>query len=77
MIKIWLLLMLVSMPNQPSVKYQALVYPTEDQCIVARDGYMKSYEEKPLEYKLTLKTKAYCIPFDSFPISGMPSPVDT
>jgi hypothetical protein len=75
MIKIWLLLMLVSMPNQPSVKYQALVYPTEDQCIVARDGYMKSYEEKPLEYKLTLKTKAYCIPFDSFPISGMPSPV--
>ena len=62
------------MPNQPSVKYQALVYPTEDQCMVAQNDYMESYEEKPLEYKLTLKTQAYCVPFDSFPILGMSSP---
>jgi len=69
--------MLLSSPNQPSVKYNAFIYPTEEQCVVARDGYMEAYAAKPLEYKLTLKTKAYCIPFDSFPISGMPSPVDT
>ena len=77
MTKIWLLLMLLSSPNQPSVKYTAAIYPTEDQCIPARTNYMEVYEAKPPEYKLTLKTEAFCIPFDSFPIAGMPKPVNT
>ena len=77
MTKIWLLLMLLSSPNQPSVKYTAAIYPTEDQCITARTKYMEIYEAKPPEYKLTLKTEAFCIPFDSFPIAGMPKPVNT
>ena len=63
------------MPNQPSVRYHAAIYPTEDQCIAARTGYMDKYEAKPLDYKLALKAEAFCIPFDSFPITGMPSPV--
>ena len=67
--------MLISMPNQPSVRYHAAIYPTEDQCIIAKTSYMDIYEAKPLDYKLSLKTEAFCIPFDSFPISGMPSPV--
>ena len=75
MVKIWLLLMLLSSPDQPSVKYHAAIYPTEDQCMVARTAYAESYEAKPPEYKLTLKTEAFCIPFDSFPVKGMPSPV--
>mgnify|MGYP003154801366 FL=1 len=75
MVKIWLLLMLLSSPDQPSVKYHAAIYPTEDQCMVARTSYMEAYEAKPPEYKLTLKTEAFCIPFDSFPVKGMPSPV--
>ena len=75
MTKIWLLLMLMSSPNLPSVKYHASIYPTEDQCMVARTGYLESYKAKPPEYKLTMKTEAFCIPFESFPIIGMPSPV--
>ena len=75
MTKIWLLLMLLSSPNQPSVKYTAAIYPTEDQCITARMNYMEIYEAKPPEYKLTLKTEAFCIPFESFPIEGMPKPI--
>ena len=67
--------MLLSSPNQPSVKYTAAIYPTEDQCIQAREGFMEAYEAKPPEYKLTLKTEAFCIPFESFPIQGMPKPV--
>ena len=63
------------MPDQPSVRYHAAIYPTEDQCIIAKTSYMDIYEAKPLDYKLSLKTEAFCIPFDSFPISGMPSPV--
>ena len=75
MVKIWLLLMLMSTPNQPSVKYNAAIYPTEDQCIQALEGFMESYEAKPPEYKLTMKTEAICIPFESFPIKGMESPI--
>ena len=75
MVKIWLLLMLVSTPNQPSVKYNAAIYSTEDQCIQAREGFMEAYEAKPPEYKLTMKTEALCIPFDSLPIKGMESPI--
>ena len=75
MTKIWLLLMLLSSPNQPSVKYHAAIYPTEDHCMVARTAYTESYEAKPPEYKLTMRTEAFCIPFNSFPIAGMPAPV--
>ena len=75
MVKIWLLLMILSSPNQPSVKYHAAIYPTEDHCMVARTAYTESYEAKPPEYKLIMKTEAFCIPFNSFPIIGMPAPV--
>jgi hypothetical protein len=75
MIKIWLLLMLISMPNQPSVKYTAYIYPSEDKCLVARDGYNLAYEAKTQDYKNRVKSEAFCIPFDSFPIAGIQSPV--
>ena len=63
--------MLISMPNMPSVKYNAFVFPTEHLCMEARDGYMSAYAAKDLEYKSNLKTEAFCIPFDSFPITGI------
>jgi len=67
--------MLMSVPNQSSVRYNAMIYATEDQCMTARGSFMKTYEEKPPEYKLTMKAEAFCVPFNSFPIVGLPSPV--
>ena len=75
MIKIWLLLMIISMPGEKSVRYNAFVYPTEDKCLVAKDRYNSAYAEKPQDYKNKLKSEAFCIPFDSFPITGMQSPI--
>jgi hypothetical protein len=72
MVKIWLFLMLISTPNQPTVKYNALIYPSEAECLAAREGYMEVYEAKSKEYKDEMVTEGYCIPFDSFPIIGMP-----
>jgi hypothetical protein len=69
--KVFLLLMLISFPNAPSVKYTALVYPTEDECLTARDKYMNAYESKDLVYKSNMKTEAFCLPFESFPIAGI------
>lgn len=63
--------MLISFPNAPSVKYTALVYPTEAECLIARDRYMNAYESKDLAYKSNIKTEAFCLPFESFPIPGM------
>ena len=75
MVKIWLLLMLLSSPNQTTVKNNAAIYPTEEHCIAARKVYTEAFEAKTEEYKLTMKTEATCISFESLPIKGMPSPV--
>jgi len=72
MVKIWLFLMLMSTPNQPTVKYNALIYPTEEECLAARESYMEAYEAKSREYRDGLVTEGYCVSFDSFPIVGMP-----
>ena len=37
----------------------------------ALTDYLNIYESKPAEYKETLKTSGYCLPFDSFPIQGV------
>tara|TARA_R100001244_G_scaffold63093_1_gene52428 strand:- start:489 stop:686 length:198 start_codon:yes stop_codon:yes gene_type:complete len=63
------------MPEQPSVKYTAYIYPDEEKCLVAQDGYNLAYEAKPQDYKNKLKSKAFCIPFEAFPIAGMQSPI--
>ena len=39
MTQIFLLLMLISMPGQPSVKYTASIYATEYQCAEAQIGF--------------------------------------
>ena len=72
MVKIWLLLMIMSTPNQPSVRYTATIYQTEDICMQAKESYMQAFEEKSQEYKNRVKTGAFCVPFDSFPIKGLP-----
>jgi hypothetical protein len=71
MTKIFLLLMLFSVPDQKSVKYNALLYYTEEECIIAKENYMTAYMNKSLEYKDKTKTEAFCIPFNSFPLTSM------
>jgi len=68
---IWLMLMLISSPNMPSVKYNALLYNTEAECLDSVANYLTYYEAKPQEYKNTLVTDAFCLPFEAFPIKGL------
>tara|TARA_R110000744_G_scaffold253317_1_gene368961 strand:- start:122 stop:349 length:228 start_codon:yes stop_codon:yes gene_type:complete len=69
MIKIFLLLMVFSSPNQPSVKYTAALYFNELECIIAKENYIKIYRNQSQQYKDKVKTEAFCIPFDSFPLT--------
>jgi len=65
---VFLLLMLMSSPNQPSIRYNGVLYYTEAECIIARDGYIDAYNNKTQEYKDLIITEAHCIPFDAFPL---------
>ena len=61
--------MIMSSPNQTTVKYNASIYPSEVLCMKAKEGYMEAYESSV--DKDSMKTEAFCIPFESFPILGM------
>ena len=71
MVKIWFMLVLISMPNAPSVKYNGFLYPSEEECQVARYEFYEVYNSKPTEYKSVTAIDAYCIEFESFPIPGL------
>ena len=71
MIKIWFMLILVSMPNAPSIKYNGFIYPSEEECQVARYELHEAYNEKPTVYKDVTVIDSYCVEFESFPIIGL------
>ena len=70
MIKVWLMVMFMSSPDMPSVKYQTIAYKTEEECLYAKYSYLDFYAAKPDSYKATLVTDAHCIEFESFPIKA-------
>ena len=71
MIKIWFMLILVSIPNAPSIKYNGFIYPNEEESQVARYEFYEAYNNKSTEYKSVTAVDAYCIEFKSFPIPGL------
>jgi len=71
MIKIWFMLVLISMPNAPSVKYNGFIYVSEEECQTARYELLEAYNSKPPEYKSITSINAYCTEFESFPIAGI------
>ena len=71
MIKIWFMLVLISMPNAPSVKYNGFIYSSEEECQVARYELHETYNNKSTEYKSALIMDSYCVEFEGFPIAGL------
>ena len=67
------MLIIMSAPNAPSVKYNGVIYPTEEECVAAQVEFLNIYEARPQKYKDSLKIDAFCLPFDAFPIQGMNS----
>ena len=70
-VKIWFMLVLISMPNAPSVKYNGFIYPNEAECQMARYELFEVYQTKPQDYKAGVMLDAYCVEFESFKIPGM------
>jgi hypothetical protein len=65
------MLVLVSMPNAPSVKYNGFIYSSEEDCQVAKYELHEEYNKKSTEYKSTTVIDSYCVEFNSFPIRGL------
>ena len=65
------MLVLVSIPNAPSIKYNGYIYPNEEECQVARYEFYEAYNEKPTVYKDVTVIDSYCVEFKSFPIAGL------
>ena len=63
----------MSSPNMPSVKYHAIAYKTEHECMEALASYLNLYENKSDAYKLGVVTDVHCLEFESFPIKGFKS----
>ena len=76
-VSIWFMLVLVSMPNAQSVKYNGFIYPNEAECQVARYELLEVYDSKPQDYKDAVIMDAYCVEFESFKIPGMRGISDT
>ena len=71
MIKIWFLLVLISVPNAPSIKYNGFIYLNEEECQVAKYELHETYNNKSTEYKSVTLIDSHCIEFKSFPIKGL------
>ena len=71
MIKLWFMLVLISIPNAHSIKYNGFIYPTEEACQVARYELHEAYNNKSTEYKSVTLMDSYCVEFESFPITGL------
>ena len=71
MIKIWFMLVLFSAPNMPSVKYNGILYSTEEECLSAQVEFLNMYESRPQTYKDFVTVDAFCLPFEACPIQGM------
>jgi len=65
------MLVLFSMPNAPSVKYNGFIYSSEEDCQVARYELHDVYNNKSTEYKSVTAIDSYCVEFNSFPIAGL------
>ena len=67
--KVWLLVLFSDTPDMPSIKYQAHLYKSKWDCSMAKEEYMAHYYSESESYRENMKTNAYCLEFDSFPIA--------
>ena len=71
MIKVWFMLILFSVPNSPSIRYNGYLYSSEGECQMARYELFEVYNNKPTQYKAVTLMDAYCIEFESFPVAEL------
>ena len=71
MIKVVMAIIVTSMPNWPSVKYQGYLYPDMDTCLTSTEMYVddfKAYADRQGDHDA--KFSSICFEVDSYPIEA-------
>tara|TARA_A100000171_G_scaffold13278_1_gene11210 strand:- start:84 stop:314 length:231 start_codon:yes stop_codon:yes gene_type:complete len=68
MMKVWLMVAFMHSPEMPSVRYNAVLFETEEICMENLVVFKNTYERKSDLFKLTNKVDAHCLEFESFVI---------
>ena len=71
MIKVVMAIIITSMPNWPSVKYQGYLYPDMETCLTSTEMYVeefKAYAESQGDYDAHFNS--ICFEVDAYPIEG-------
>ena len=71
MIKVFMAIIVTSMPSWPSVKYQGYLYPDMDTCLTSTEMYVQQFKDYA---KSQGDDKAHfnsiCFEVDAYPIEG-------
>ena len=71
MIKVFMAIIITSMPHWPSVKYQGYLYPDEETCVESTKIYVqefKDYANRPGDHDAHFSS--FCFQIESYPIEG-------
>ena len=77
MIKVFMAIIITSMPNWPSVKYQGYLYPDKETCIESTKIYVqefKNYAKRQGDYDAHFNS--FCFEIDSYPIEGFDNKIN-
>ena len=72
MIKLFMAIIITSMPNWPSVKYQGYIYPDEATCLEYNEIYIedfKSYARSQGDNDIHFES--FCFEIESYPVEGL------
>ena len=71
MIKVFMAIIITSMPNWPSVKYQGYLYPNMDTCLSSTKLYIEQFREyAKSQGDYDAHFDSICFGVDAYPIEG-------
>ena len=71
MIKIFISIIIMSMPNLPSVKYYGTLYTTLEECQAGNAAQEQAYLFQDELSKREAHYEMFCLEIESYPIEGM------
>ena len=77
MVKVFMAIIITSMPNWPSVKYQGYLYPDEETCIESTKIYVeefKDYAKRQGDHDAHFSS--FCFQIESYPIEGFDNKIN-
>ena len=77
MVKVFMAIIITSMPNWPSVKYQGYLYPDEETCIESTKIYVqevKAYAKRQGDHDAHFSS--FCFQIESYPIEGFDNKIN-